>query len=70
MSNAPQIRVNGERRPLPGALNVQDLLDSLDLAGRRVAVEINGEIVPRSQHASLSLQDGDEVLIVQAIGGG
>lgn len=70
MQNSPQIRINGEPRPLARALNVDELLESLDLAGRRVAVEINGDIVPRSRHASVALQDGDDVLIVQAIGGG
>ncbi|NKF24528.1 sulfur carrier protein ThiS [Solimonas marina] len=70
MSSAPQIRVNGEPRPLPAAMSISALLQALDLAGRRVAVEVNGDIVPRSRHTEPSLKAGDEILIVQAIGGG
>ena len=55
---------------LPDGLTVADLLVRLDLAGKRVAVELNLDIVPRSQHASTRLQDGDRVEVVHAIGGG
>lgn len=64
------VRINGESRPLEPACRLDALLESLDLGGKRVAVELNGEIVPRSRHAQTVLQDGDELLIVQAIGGG
>jgi sulfur carrier protein len=70
MQSNPQIRVNGEPRPLVDGLTVQTLLQSLALGARRVAVEVNGEIIPRSRHGTAALQDGDDVLIVQAIGGG
>jgi len=53
----------------PGA-NVARLLETLDMAGKRVAVEKNGEIVPRSQYASTSLVEGDALEIVVAVGGG
>jgi sulfur carrier protein len=62
--------VNGEAQTLAEPASVQQLLESLDLAHKRVAVELNGDIVPRSRHQETALQDGDEVLIVQAIGGG
>jgi sulfur carrier protein len=65
-----QVTVNGEPRPLSAALKIDELLAELQLAGKRVAVEVNGSIVPRSRHAATALQDGDQVLIVQAIGGG
>lgn len=65
-----QLTVNGEPRTLADALNIDELLAALQLGGKRVAVEVNGSIVPRSQHAGTALRDGDEVLIVQAIGGG
>lgn len=65
-----QITVNGEPRRYDSPLTLAELLQSLDLGGRRVAVERNGEIVPRSQHAQTVLEDGDTLLIVQAIGGG
>ena len=49
---------------------VEELISRLDLAGRRVAVELNLDIVPRSQHGSTALRDGDRVEVVHAIGGG
>jgi sulfur carrier protein len=65
-----QITVNGEARALPAAQTLADLVDALDLTGRRIAVERNGEIVPRSRYDNVTLDDGDELLIVHAIGGG
>lgn len=64
------ILLNGETRDLAEGSSVADLIASLDLAGRRVAVELNGEIAPRSRHADLTLRSGDRVEIVHAIGGG
>jgi sulfur carrier protein len=67
---AMQIQLNGESREIPAHSTLAELLEHEGLAGRRVAVEINLEIVPRSQHAGRVLADGDRVEIVQAIGGG
>ncbi|MBP9955962.1 sulfur carrier protein ThiS [Geopseudomonas guangdongensis] len=64
------IQLNGEALDLPDGLSVADLLARLDLAGKRVAVELNLDIVPRSQHATTLLGDGDRVEVVHAIGGG
>ena len=64
-----QIQLNGEPFELPDAQSVADLLARLELGGR-VAVELNLDIVPRSQHASTALKDRDRVEIVHAIGGG
>jgi sulfur carrier protein len=64
------IVLNGEPMQVSEGLSVGALLASTDRAGRRVAVEVNREIVPRSQHASRVLHDGDRVEIVQAMGGG
>ena len=64
------IQPNGEALDLPDGLSVADLLARLDLAGKRVAVELNLDIVPRSQHASRQLQPGDVLEVVHAIGGG
>lgn len=64
------ITLNGEAHPLPQALSVAELLNSLQLAGKRLAVEVNEEIIPKSRHADYSLQEGDRVEIVHAIGGG
>ncbi|UTW06202.1 sulfur carrier protein ThiS [Pseudomonas benzenivorans] len=64
------IQLNGEAFELPDGQTVADLLGRLDLAGRRIAVELNLDIVPRSLHASTALRDGDRVEVVHAIGGG
>ena len=65
-----RLTVNGEPVEVPPASTVADLLSTLDTAGKRVAVERNGEIVPRSQHAATALAAGDRLEIVVAVGGG
>lgn len=65
-----RIQLNGEPFELPENQSVADLLARLDLTGRRVAVELNLDIVPRSQHDSTRLAEGDQVEVVHAIGGG
>lgn len=65
-----QIYVNGAPRTLPGPVGLMALLLEMGLVGKRVAVEINHEIVPRAQHGDRVLRDGDRIEIVQAIGGG
>lgn len=65
-----QVTVNGAAHRLEGPVNVNALLAKLDMAGRKVAVERNGEIVPKSAHASTVLADGDRLEIVMAVGGG
>ena len=65
-----QIHLNGESRTVDPALTLAALLEQAGLAGRRVAVEINGAIVPRSRHVEHALAEGDRVEIVHALGGG
>ena len=65
-----EITLNGKSHPLPRPMNVLELVESLGFAGKRIAVERNAEIVPRSQHASTPLRSGDQVEIVVAVGGG
>jgi sulfur carrier protein len=65
-----RIQLNGESLELPDGETVAGLLVRLDLTGRRVAVERNLDIVPRSQHADTTLTEGDSVEVVHAIGGG
>lgn len=65
-----EILLNGEKFPLPDAATITALLQAQGLAGRRVAVEVNGEIVPRGRHAEHVLRPGDRVEIVHALGGG
>lgn len=69
-SSHVELQVNGAPRRARGGLTVAALLDELALASQRIAVERNGELVPRSRHAEVQLQDGDRIEIVRAIGGG
>lgn len=70
-SNMPGISVNGQRRAIQrGGVTVMDLVRELDLEGKRIAVERNGEIVPRSRYGDTPLADGDQLEIVGAVGGG
>jgi sulfur carrier protein len=64
------IQLNGDTRGIPEQATLAILLEREGLAERRVAVEVNGEIVPRGQHATHVLQPGDTVEIVHALGGG
>ena len=65
-----QLSVNGQARQLEPGANLERLLQALELAGKKVAVEKNGEIVPRSRYADTALADGDSLEIVVAVGGG
>ena len=65
-----ELTVNGEPLPVPEDSTVQALLERLGCAGKRIAVERNGDIVPRSQHAEQKVQPHDRIEIVHAIGGG
>jgi len=64
------VTVNGEPRQLDAPVNCAELLARLELAGKRVALERNGEIVPRSRFPEQMLADGDRLEIVVAVGGG
>ena len=65
-----QVTVNGAAQRFDAPLDVAALLERLAMAGKKVAVERNGEIVPKSAHARTLLADGDELEIVVAVGGG
>lgn len=65
-----QVTVNGENREMPENSTVAHLVESLQLNGKRIAVELNGEIVPKSQHANTPLNAGASLEIVVAVGGG
>lgn len=64
------ILLNGETRTLAAPVNLIELLREEGLGERRVAIEVNGEIVPRGRHAETTLAEGDKVEIVHALGGG
>jgi len=70
MSKSYLCTVNGEAHLLYETPSVQDLLAFFGYFGKRVAVELNGEIVPKSQHSSTILASGDQLEIVVAVGGG
>ncbi|HUL57105.1 MAG TPA: sulfur carrier protein ThiS [Usitatibacter sp.] len=67
---AVRVTLNGADREFPAPLTFEQLLAELSLAGRRLAVERNGEIVPRSAFGHARLADGDRIEVVIAVGGG
>ena len=64
------ITLSGDAREVPIDTTVIEVLQILGYAGKRVAVERNGEIVPKSLHGTTILKDGDQIEIVAAVGGG
>jgi sulfur carrier protein len=64
------VSINGEPRQFEQAMRFSELVNHLGLTGKRVAVERNGEIVPRSEFSMRSVADGDRLEIVVAVGGG
>ncbi|WP_456415616.1 sulfur carrier protein ThiS [Thiolapillus sp.] len=64
------ILVNGEKTSIEDNMTLGALIANMALKGTRYAVEVNEELIPRSQHANHPLHEGDIVEIVQAIGGG
>ncbi len=65
-----QVEVNGDAMELPDGATVGALIEQMALTGKRLAVEVNEDIVPRSQHQAFALSEGDRVEVVHAIGGG
>ena len=65
-----RITVNGKTHRFEQPLEISALLARLELAGKKIAVERNGEIVPKSAHAATLVADGDQLEIVVAVGGG
>jgi sulfur carrier protein len=65
-----EVTVNGAAQRFDAPLDVGSLLHRLSMAGKKVAVERNGEIVPRSAHAHTLIAHGDQLEIVVAVGGG
>jgi len=65
-----EIQLNGAPHPIAEGTTLAELVEQLGHAGRRVALEVNREIVPKSQHAKRPLAAGDRVELVHALGGG
>ena len=70
MSAPIRILLNGAPREFPAPITFAELLEKLELATKRLAVERNGEIVPRSRFGEARLTDGDRIEVVMAVGGG
>ena len=64
------ITINGEQRTFEDGLNLQQLVLQLGLENKRLAIEVNEEIVPRSEYEHYQLKQDDRLEIVQAVGGG
>ena len=71
MGNAlATILVNGESVEIPATCTVEKLLSVLEMSGRRVAVALNRDVVPRSSYASVTVAAGDRIELLEAVGGG
>ncbi|MBI2286638.1 MAG: sulfur carrier protein ThiS [Nitrosomonadales bacterium] len=64
------VSINGEPRQFPQAISIAAFIEEMGLTGKRIALERNGEIVPRSTFATQQLADGDRLEVVVAVGGG
>ena len=64
------VSINSTTRQFPDSTSVAALIDEMGLSGKRIALERNGEIVPRSLFAAQRLADGDKLEVVVAVGGG
>ena len=65
-----ELIINGEPRQFPAPLTVAALVEALGYTGKRIAIDCNGEIVPRGRHADVALAENDRIEIVVAVGGG
>lgn len=65
-----QLSINGQLQQFESPINVAQLVDQLSLQGKRIAIERNGEIVPRSRFSEEMLVNGDQIEVVVAVGGG
>jgi sulfur carrier protein len=70
MTGVMTVTINGQARELPAPLTIAELLQRLETSPRGKAVEVNEQIVPRSQHGEHYLTDGDKLEIVSLVGGG
>jgi len=64
------IQINGNTQQFDDGLTAEKLVESLGLQGRRIAMEVNQEIVPRSAYDSFQFKENDRVEIIHAVGGG
>ena len=65
-----EVHINGKPTPVPDGHTIAELIAGMDLTNKRIAIEVNEEIVPRSAYPAHTLNPGDRVEVVTAIGGG
>ena len=65
-----ELTINGQPQQFETTLNVTQLIEHLALQNKRIAIERNGEIIPRSQFSQQQLKNGDQLEVVVAVGGG
>jgi sulfur carrier protein len=65
-----RILVNGEPQEVPRGSTAEQLIEILELTGKRVAVARNRDVIPRSTYGEVALRDGDRIEILEAVGGG
>ncbi|HRQ05816.1 MAG TPA: sulfur carrier protein ThiS [Nitrosomonas halophila] len=65
-----QLTINGQLQSFDGQMSVQQLIECLSLQDKRIAIECNGEIIPRSKYPKQILDEGDQLEIIVAVGGG
>ncbi|GAA4431495.1 MULTISPECIES: sulfur carrier protein ThiS [Bremerella] len=65
-----KIRINEEERDVPAGSTIADVIETLSLNPKFIAVEVNLELIPRDEHASHQLTDGDQLEVVTLVGGG
>ena len=68
--NVISVCINGKQHCFASTANSAELVETLDLTGKRIAIECNNEIVPRSVFTQRLLADGDKIEVVVAVGGG
>lgn len=64
------ITVNGSQHSFPPEASLTQLLELLEMQDKRIALEINKEVIPKGEYGSYTLNEGDNIEIIQAIGGG
>lgn len=64
------ISINGETETINDGIFISQLIEQMQLTGKRLAIEVNKEIIPKSSHADYQIKEGDNIEIVHAIGGG
>ena len=65
-----KLLLNGDEKVLPGGISVLEMLNTLEIEGRGIAVEVNREVIPRGRHEETRLKEGDAVEVIRMVGGG